>query len=60
MVCSTDLFWQVTVTGKGLCNVSTTANHNPDSVLTELTRALVYKGIAVQQKVDTVILHYCG
>jgi len=40
----------VTVTGKGLCNVSTTANHNPDSVLTELTRALVYKGIAVQQK----------
>jgi len=40
----------VTVTGKGLCNVSTTSHHNPDSVLTELTRALVYKGVAVQQK----------
>ena len=40
----------ITVTGKGLCNVSTTSHHNPDSVLTELTRALVYKGVAVQQK----------
>ena len=40
----------LTVTGKGLCNVSTTSHHNPDSVLTELTRALVYKGVAVQQK----------
>ena len=40
----------VTVSGKGLCNVSSTSHHNPDSVLTELTRALVYKGVAVQQK----------
>jgi maternal embryonic leucine zipper kinase len=40
----------VTVTGKGLCNVSTTSHHNPDSVLNELTRALMFKGIACQQK----------
>ena len=46
----------VTVTGKGLCNVSTTSHHNPDSVLTELTRALVYKGVAVQQKVVIMIM----
>ena len=40
----------VTVTGKGLCNVSTTSHHNPDSVLNELTRSLMFKGIACQQK----------
>jgi len=40
----------LTVTGKGLCNVSTTSHHNPDSVLNELTRALMFKGIACQQK----------
>eukprot|EP00092_Neocalanus_flemingeri_P022013 GFUD01023872.1.p1 GENE.GFUD01023872.1~~GFUD01023872.1.p1 ORF type:complete len:648 (+),score=230.42 GFUD01023872.1:32-1975(+) len=40
----------VTVTGKGLCNVSTTSHHNPDAVLNELTRALMFKGIACQQK----------
>jgi len=39
-----------TVSGKGLCNVSTTSHHNPDAVLNELTRALVYKGIPCQQK----------
>ncbi len=38
------------VTGKALCNVSTTSHHNPDTVLTELTRALVSKGIPCQQK----------
>ena len=32
------------VTGKALCNVSTTSAHNPDQVLDELTRALVSKG----------------
>ena len=40
----------VTVTGKGLCNVSTTSHHNPDGVLNELTRALMFKGISCQQK----------
>jgi len=40
----------VTVSGKGLCNVSTTSHHNPDAVLNELTRALMFKGIACQQK----------
>ena len=39
------------VTGKALCNVSTTSAHNPDQVLDELTRALVSKGIPCQQKV---------
>ena len=29
--------------GKGLCNVSTTSHHNPDAVLNELTRALMFK-----------------
>ena len=38
------------VTGKALCNVSTTSAHNPDQVLDELTRALVAKGIPCQQK----------
>jgi len=38
------------ITGKALCNVSTTSNHNPDQVLDELTRALVAKGIPCQQK----------
>ena len=38
------------VTGKALCNVSTTSQHNPDNVLNELTRALVAKGIPCQQK----------
>lgn len=38
------------VTGKALCNVSTTSHHNPDFVLNELTRALVAKGIPCQQK----------
>ncbi len=38
------------VTGKALCNVSTTSHHNPDTVLTDLTRALVSKGIPCQQK----------
>ncbi len=38
------------VTGKALCNVSTTSAHNPDQVLDELTRALVSKGIPCQQK----------
>jgi len=38
------------VTGKALCNVSTTSHHDPDVVLTELTRALVSKGIPCQQK----------
>ena len=27
----------------GLCNVSTTSHHNPDAVLNELTRALMFK-----------------
>jgi len=40
----------LTVSGKGLCNVSTTSHHNPDAVLNELTRALMFKGIACQQK----------
>ena len=40
------------VTGKALCNVSTTSHHNPDFVLNELTRALVAKGIPCQQKVN--------
>ena len=38
------------VTGKALCNVSTTSQQNPDAVLNELTRALVAKGIPCQQK----------
>jgi len=38
------------VTGKALCNVSTTSAHNPDQVLDELTRALLSKGIPCQQK----------
>ncbi len=38
------------VTGKALCNISTTSNHNPDAVLSDLTRALVSKGISCQQK----------
>jgi len=38
------------VTGKALCNVSTTSAHNPDQVLDELTRALISKGIPCQQK----------
>ena len=33
----------VTVSGKALCNVSTTSHHNPDAVLNELTRALMFK-----------------
>jgi len=40
----------VLVSGKGLCNVSTTNHHNPDAVLNELTRALMFKGIQCQQK----------
>lgn len=40
----------VTVSGRGLCNVSTTSHHNPDAVLNELTRALMFKGIQCQQK----------
>lgn len=38
------------ISGKGLCNVSTTSAHNPDQVLDELMRALVSKGIPCQQK----------
>eukprot|EP00096_Caligus_rogercresseyi_P005290 TRINITY_DN2049_c0_g1_i3.p1 TRINITY_DN2049_c0_g1~~TRINITY_DN2049_c0_g1_i3.p1 ORF type:complete len:633 (+),score=214.86 TRINITY_DN2049_c0_g1_i3:46-1944(+) len=38
------------VTGKALCNVSTTSHHNPDAVLSELMRALMSKGIPCQQK----------
>ena len=38
------------ITGKALCNVSTTSAHNPDQVLDELTRALIAKGIPCQQK----------
>ena len=38
------------VTGKALCNVSTTSHHNPDTVLSDLTKALVAKGIPCQQK----------
>ena len=38
------------VTGKALCNVSTTSHHNPDTVLNDLTKALVAKGIPCQQK----------
>ena len=38
------------VTGKGLCNVSTTGHHNPDAVLNDLAKALVAKGIPCQQK----------
>ncbi|TRY75718.1 hypothetical protein TCAL_08671 [Tigriopus californicus] len=38
------------VTGKALCNVSTTSQHNPDSVLNDLARALAAKGIPCQQK----------
>lgn len=30
--------------------MSTTSHHNPDAVLNELTRALMFKGIACQQK----------
>jgi len=39
-----------TVSGKALCNVSTTSHHNPEAVLSELTRALISKGIPCQQK----------
>jgi maternal embryonic leucine zipper kinase len=39
-----------TVSGRALCNVSTTSHHNPDVVLHELTRALISKGIPCQQK----------
>jgi len=39
-----------TVSGRALCNVSTTSHHNPDTVLSELTRALISKGIPCQQK----------
>ena len=48
------------VTGKALCNVSTTSQQNPDNVLNELTRALVAKGIPCQQKgkKESVVLHY--
>jgi len=38
------------VTGKGLCNVSTTSHHDPDTVLSDLARALASKGIPCQQK----------
>merc|ERR1719219_490549 len=38
------------VTGKALCNVSTTSQHNPDTVLNDLAKALVAKGIPCQQK----------
>lgn len=38
------------VTGKALCNVSTTSHHNPDTVLNDLAKALVAKGIPCQQK----------
>ena len=38
------------VTGRALCNVSTTSHHNPDTVLSDLTKALVSKGIPCQQK----------
>ena len=37
------------VTGKALCNVSTTSHHNPDTVLSELNKALLSKGIACRQ-----------
>ena len=38
------------VRGKALCNVSTTSHHNPDSVLSDLAKALAAKGIPCQQK----------
>lgn len=38
------------VTGKALCNVSTTSQHNPDAVLNDLAKALSAKGIPCQQK----------
>lgn len=38
------------VTGKALCNVSTTSHHNPDTVLSDLTKALVAKGIPCRQE----------
>jgi len=38
------------VSGKALCNVSTTSQTNPDDVLNELARALTTKGIKCQQK----------
>jgi maternal embryonic leucine zipper kinase len=40
----------VVVSGKALCNVSTTASHNPPQVLSDLTKALMCKGIQCQQK----------
>ena len=43
----------VTVSGKALCNVSTTSHHNPDAVLNELTRALMFK-------VDFIIFFFFG
>ena len=38
------------VTGKALCNVSTTSQTNPDDVLNQLATALGTKGIRCQQK----------
>ena len=37
----------------GLCNVSTTSHHNPDAVLNELTRALMFKVIDQRNKPQT-------
>ncbi len=46
----------VVVSGKALCNVSTTASHNPDQVLSDLTKALMCKGkLLVAQLVFNVI-----
>ena len=44
------------VRGKALCNVSTTSHHNPDSVLSDLAKALAAKGIPCQQKGESKIL----
>ena len=45
------------VAGKALCNVSTTAHHNPDFVLSELTKALMCKGKLILEQCTIDIRH---
>ena len=48
------------VSGKALCNVSTTSHHNPDAVLNELTRALMFKVRRVVERIISInacVLH---
>ena len=50
----------VMVSGKALCNVSTTSHHNPDAVLNELTRALMFKVRRVVERIISInagVLH---